>query len=91
MSYISKGLSLPLTSEKPAQISRWVRQLVLLIVSILQRDEDAQVVCASNYSHACAGEFRAQLVVTLGTNALLRAVDVEGGDGRVMRGLFGKI
>lgn len=68
-----------------------MRKLILLIVSVLQGDENAQVVRACNYSNTCAGEFGAQLIVTLGADALLRAVDIESRDGRVMRGLFGEI
>jgi hypothetical protein len=53
-----------------------VSELVLLIAPVLQVDEDAQVVCSSNHTHACA---------------FLGTVDVEGGDRRVVRRLLGKV
>lgn len=66
-------------------------QLVLLVVALLQCDEDAQVVSARNDANACASEFGAELVESFGLDTLLRAVDIEGGDRRVMRRLLGEI
>src|SRR5690242_5229267 len=66
-------------------------ELVLLVIPVFQGDEDAQVVRSSNHAHACTSEFGTQLVVSLRANALLGAVDVEGGHGRVVRGLFGEV
>ena len=66
-------------------------ELVLLVVPVLQRDEDAQVVRSRYDAHTCAGKLCAQLIVSFCGNAFLRTVDVEGGDGRVVGGLFGKI
>lgn len=66
-------------------------ELVLFIVPVLQGDEDAQVVRSGNHAHACASELGAQLVVSLCADALLRAVNVEGGHGRMVGGLFGEV
>ena len=66
-------------------------QLVLLVVPVLQGDEDAQIVCSSDDAHARAGELGAELVIASCADAFLRAVDVEGGDGRVVGGLFGEV
>lgn len=44
-----------------------------------------------DHAHACAGEFGAQLVVPPCADALLRAIDVECGNGRVVGGLFGEV
>jgi len=73
-----------LTSEQTTQVCRWVCELVFFVVPVLEGDEDAQVVCPRSDAHACSGELCAQLVVALGTDALFWAVDVEGGDGRVV-------
>jgi hypothetical protein len=66
-------------------------ELVLLIVPVLQGDEDAQVMCAGGNAHTCAGEFCAELIVATRDDALLGAVDVEGGNGGVVRGLLGEV
>jgi hypothetical protein len=68
-----------------------VCELVLFIAAVLQGDEDSQVVRAGHYSYACACELGAQLIITSCANALLGTVDVEGGDGRVVRGLLGEV
>jgi hypothetical protein len=68
-----------------------VCELVLFIVPVLQGDEDAQVVCSGNNAHACAGKLCAKLVIAAGNDTLLGAVDVEGGYGRVVRGLLGEV
>jgi hypothetical protein len=80
-----------LTSQDTTQVCSRVCELVLLVVPVLQIDEDAQVVCSSDHAHACSSELRAQLVVSPRADALLRAVDVEGGNGRVVGGLFGEV
>jgi hypothetical protein len=66
-------------------------ELVLLIIPVLEVDEDAQVMRSCDNTHARASKLRAQLVVPLCTDTLLRAVDVEGGNGRVVGGLFGEV
>lgn len=66
-------------------------QLVLFVVPVLQRDEDAQVVCSSHHAHACPGEFGTELVISSRADAFLGALDVEGGDRRVMRRLLGEV
>lgn len=48
-------------------------------------------MCSSNNAYVGSREFRAELVESPRRNTLLRAVNVESGDGRVMRGLFGKV
>ena len=66
-------------------------ELVLLIIPILEVDEDAQVMRSCDHAHARASKLRTQLVVPLCTDTLLRAVDVEGRNGRVVGGLFGEV
>lgn len=66
-------------------------ELVFLIIPVLQRDEDAQVMCASNDTDVGASELRAQLVEASRDDALCGAVDVEGGDRGMVGRLFGKI
>lgn len=48
-------------------------------------------MCSSNDAYACTGEFGANLIVSSGTDTLLGAVDVEGGNGRVVGGLLGEV
>jgi hypothetical protein len=66
-------------------------ELVLFIPPVLQGDEDAQVVRSSHDAHACTGKLRAQLIVASCGDALLWTVDVEGGNGRVVRCLLGEV
>lgn len=66
-------------------------ELVLLIIPVLEVDEDSQVMRSCDHTHARASKLRAQLVVPLCTDTLLRAVDVEGGNGRVVGCLFGEV
>ena len=66
-------------------------KVVLFVVPVLQGDEDAQVMRSRHNAHTRTGKFRAQLVVASCGDALLGTIDVKGGDGRVMGGLFGKI
>jgi hypothetical protein len=65
--------------------------LVFLVVSVLQRHKDAEVVCSSHDAHACSGELGAELVIASCAYAFLWTVDVEGRDGRVVGRLFGKV
>jgi hypothetical protein len=76
-------LSVP-TSQETAQICCRVGQLVLLVIPVLERDEDAEIVRAGHHAHACSGELCAQLVVAPRADALLGAVHVEGGNGGVV-------
>jgi hypothetical protein len=66
-------------------------KLVLLIVPILQRNENSQVVRARNDTNACTREFSTELIESSSYDALFRTVDIESGDWRVVGGLFGQI
>ena len=66
-------------------------ELVLLIVAVVQRNEDAQIMSTSNHANVGPRELRAYLIEAPGGDALLRAVDVECGDRRVVGGLFGEV
>jgi hypothetical protein len=66
-------------------------QLVLLAVPVLQLDKDAQIMGSRRHSYACSSELCTDLVVSSGDNALLGAVDIESGDGRVVGGLFREV
>jgi hypothetical protein len=66
-------------------------KLVFFVTPVLQGDEDAQVVRSGHNAHACTRELRAQLIVASCSNALLRTVDVEGRNGRVMGRLLGEV
>lgn len=68
-----------------------VCQLVCFVVPLLERDKDAKVVLAGHHLDGGAGELGCDLVETLGVEALLRAVDVECADGRMVRGLLGQV
>lgn len=48
-------------------------------------------MCASNDADIGAGELGAELVETPGRDAFGRAVDIEGGDRRVMGCLFSEV
>jgi hypothetical protein len=72
------------TSQKTTQVRCRVGQLVLLVIPVLERDEDAQVVCSRHDTHASPSELCAQLIVAPCADTLLGAVHVEGGDGRVV-------
>lgn len=66
-------------------------ELILLVIPVFQCDEDAQVVRSSYNAHTGASELCAQLVIPSRAYAFLGAVNVEGGDGRVVRRLFGEV
>ena len=68
-----------------------MRQLIFLIASVVQGDEDALIVGAGSHPHAGAGEFSAKLIEPSRRDPFLRTFDDEGRDGRVMRCLFGQI
>ena len=66
------------TSQKTSHICRWMCQLILLIVALLKRDEDAEIVCSSNHPNASTGELCTDLVESASFDTLLGTVDVEG-------------
>jgi hypothetical protein len=68
-----------------------MRELILLIVALLECNEDAQVVGAGNDADARTSELGAQLVKAPGRNALFGAIDVKSGNGRVVGGLLSKV
>jgi hypothetical protein len=68
-----------------------VGQLILFIVPVLEGDEDAEIVCSGDDAHAGTGKLCTELVVASCAYALLGTVDVEGRDGRVVRGLLGEV
>ncbi len=72
-------------------MSRGVGELVLLIISTMDCDEDTQVMSAWCNANARPRKFCTQLIESPSRYALDRAVDVEGGDRRVVRGLLGEI
>ena len=55
-----------------------VRELIFLIISIREVDEDSKIVSAGRYPDACACEFGAQLVESAGCDTLDGTVDVKG-------------
>lgn len=64
---------------------------VLLIVPVLQRYIDAQVVVSWHHADASTGELRAELVVAPRDDSLSRTLDKICGNWRVMGGLFGDV
>lgn len=68
-----------------------MRELVRLPVAAVERDEDAHVVLAGRDLDGGAGELCGDLVEAAGGEAALGAADVEGADGRVVRGLLGEV
>lgn len=48
-------------------------------------------MCPSNNADVCSREFRTELVETPSGDALLRTVDIESRNGRVVGGLFCKV
>jgi len=61
-----------------------MRQLVFFIITAVECYEDAQVVRSGNNTNVCSGELGAKLIKTTGGYSLGRAVNVKGGDWRVM-------
>lgn len=66
-------------------------ELVFFIVSVLESDEDAEVVSASYNAHTCPGELGAQLVVAPCGDSFLWTIDVEGRDWRMVGSLLGQV
>jgi hypothetical protein len=66
-------------------------ELILLVPVVVQRNEYAQVMSTWHNAHASACELGAQLVEAACADAFLRAGDVEGGDGGVVRRLLGEV
>lgn len=80
-----------LTSQKATQVRSWMRQLILLIPSLLQCYIYPQIMCARRHSDTRACEFRANLVIASCDDPLLRTSNVESRDWRMMRRLFRQI
>lgn len=66
-------------------------QLVFLIVPRCDIDEYAEVVSAGGDSNRSSSKFCANLIKASRKDTFLRAVDVEGRYGGVVRGLLGQI
>lgn len=56
---------------------RWVRELVLLIIAVLECDENAQVMSSCCDSYTRAGEFGTEMVVSTGSDTFLRTINVK--------------
>lgn len=69
----------------------WVSQLVFLVVSLLDVDEDSKVVLAGAHANAGACELGADLVESARGDSPLRAVNVKGRDWGMVGGLFGEV
>jgi hypothetical protein len=65
--------------------------VICLVAPVVQSDIDAFVVNARGDADAGAGELCADLIEATCRDGLLRAVDVVGRDGGMMRGLFGEV
>jgi len=78
-------------AQQAAKVGGGVRELVLLVVALVQGDEDAEVVLAGRDLDGRAGELGGELVEAARRDALGGALDVEGRDGGVMRRLLGEV
>lgn len=78
-------------AEETAEMRGRVFELVGLIVPLLKRDKDAQVVLAGAHFDGRARELGTNLVEASCVNLLLGALDPKGTDGRVVRGLLGQV
>lgn len=78
-------------SKHTTEMCDRMSQLILLIISIFEVDEDAQVMCSWCDSYTGACEFGAYLIETAGTDTLHGAIDKEGGHRRMMRSLLSDI
>jgi hypothetical protein len=65
------------TSQYPTEMSGRMSQLVLLIVSILEVNEDTQIVSSRRDADACTCEFGAQLIEASRSNSLFGAIHPE--------------
>ena len=65
-----------------------MRQLVLLITAVMERDEDAMIEVAGHDTNRCACELCTKLVEAPGRNPPSWALDVVSRDRWVVRGLF---
>lgn len=68
-----------------------MRQLILLIIPVLQRNVNTQIMSTRSHSNTRASKFCAQLIVSSSVNSLFGTVNVECGNWRVMGGLFGEV
>ncbi len=79
------------SSQHATKMCRWMRELILLIVSALYVDEDSKIVCPWCHFYACSRKFRAQLVKTASGDTLHRARNEKCGDWRMVGGLLGNV
>lgn len=75
--------------QETAKMCSRVRELVRLATMLVQRDEDAHVVLSRKHLDRGARELGTDLIKASGCEALLRASNMEGAHGRVVRSLFG--
>ena len=68
-----------------------MRQLVLLITAVMERDEDAMIEVAGHDTNRCACELCTKLVEAPSGNTPNRALDMVSRDRWVVRGLFCQI
>ena len=79
------------TSKDTAEVRCRVLQLISLVITLVQGDEDSQVVLAGHDLNRSARELGRDLVIAPGIETLLRAADVEGADWRVVGGLLSQV
>ena len=78
-------------SKHTPKMCNWMSQLVLLIVSVFQVDEYAQIMYSWRNSYTGACEFGAYLIETAGADSFHGAIDKKGGYRGMMRSLLGDI
>ena len=61
-----------------------MRELVFFVIPIVQFDKDALVVDTGYDLDACSCEFGAELIEAVCRDTFLRAIHVEGRDGRMV-------
>jgi hypothetical protein len=57
---------------------RRMRELILLVVPLMQCDEYTKVVLSCRNFYACAGKFSRELIKAPGRYTLLGTIDIEG-------------
>ena len=78
-------------SKHAPKMCDWMSQLILLIVSVFEVDENAQIMCSWCDSYTGACEFGAELIETAGADTFHGAIDKEGGYRRMVRSLLSDI
>lgn len=68
-----------------------MRQLVFLVVAVLECDKDSKVVCTRYYTDASASKLGTELIEASRSYTLLGAIDIECRDRWVVRGLLRKV